>query len=218
MLTLNTGSVCDVCSEDYGARLLPHSIPCGTSFFSRFFSHPSFPSPGHVFCQNCCKKIIEKTSPRLSPSCPFCREPFDSNSIRLIRIDFSPSRWTTPRLKTVALDIPDDTDPSSHDDRILLKPVNRSREEARRLEDKVAKVAVKKCSVEEVSTLHKELTQWLMSDVKSDDQVRVFSFARFSVLSLEARIHPAFLLVPQCCAAARYSYQPSRSLGCHPSV
>ena len=161
------------------------------------------PSPGHVFCQNCCKKIIEKTSPRLSPSCPFCREPFDSNSIRLIRIDFSPSRWTTPRLKTVALDLPDDSDHPSHDDRILLKPVNRSREEARRLEDKVAKVAVKKCSVEEVSTLHKELTQWLMSDVKSDDQVRVFvrsffsaflsAYIQLSSLSLSAALLRAIL-------------------------
>jgi hypothetical protein len=42
--------------------------------------------------------------------------------------------------------------------------------EARRLEDKVAKVAAKKCSVEEVHTLHKELQQWLTSDghLKSD--------------------------------------------------
>jgi hypothetical protein len=46
---------------------------------------------------------------------------------------------------------------------------SRTRAEARRLEDKVAKVAAKKCSVEEVSTLHKELQEWLTSDM--EDQV-----------------------------------------------
>lgn len=45
----------------------------------------------------------------------------------------------------------------------------RTRAEARRLEDKVAKVAAKKCSVEEVSTLHTELQEWLTSEV--EDQV-----------------------------------------------
>lgn len=45
----------------------------------------------------------------------------------------------------------------------------RTRAEARRLEDKVAKVAAKKCSVEEVSTLHKELQEWLT--VEMEDQV-----------------------------------------------
>ena len=45
----------------------------------------------------------------------------------------------------------------------------RFRAEARRLEDRVANVAAKKCSVEEVSTLHKELEEWLTSD--PEDQV-----------------------------------------------
>jgi hypothetical protein len=36
--------------------------------------------------------------------------------------------------------------------------------------------------VEEVSTLHKEVTQWLMSDVKSDDKVRLFSAFFFAPL------------------------------------
>ena len=58
-------------------------------------------------------------------------------------------------------------------ERLLLTEggCSRTRAEARRLEDKVAKVAAKKCSVEEVSTLHKELQEWLTSDVKQDDQV-----------------------------------------------
>lgn len=50
---------------------------------------------------------------------------------------------------------------------------SRSRAEARRLEDKVATVAAKKCSVEEVSSLHKELQEWLTSEVKEDDQVSI---------------------------------------------
>jgi len=46
----------------------------------------------------------------------------------------------------------------------------KARAEARRLEHKVAKVAAKKCSLEEVTTLRKELEDWLQSDVKRDDQ------------------------------------------------
>jgi hypothetical protein len=42
--------------------------------------------------------------------------------------------------------------------------------EARRLEDKVARVAAKKCSVEEVSSLYKELEEWLLAE--KDVQVR----------------------------------------------
>ncbi|KAG5653203.1 hypothetical protein H0H81_001754 [Sphagnurus paluster] len=54
-------------------------------------------------------------------------------------------------------------------ERLLLSDgCSRSRLEARRLEDKVAKVAAKKCSVEEVSKLHRELEAWLTSDVKDD--------------------------------------------------
>jgi hypothetical protein len=53
---------------------------------------------------------------------------------------------------------------------------SRSRADARRLEDKVAKVAAKKCSVEEVSTLHRELQEWLTGEV--NDQVRVARVSR----------------------------------------
>ena len=33
MLTLNPGSSCDVCAEEYGPHCLPHSIPCGKQDF-----------------------------------------------------------------------------------------------------------------------------------------------------------------------------------------
>ncbi|EMD36462.1 hypothetical protein CERSUDRAFT_115479 [Gelatoporia subvermispora B] len=151
MISLSFGSLCDVCAEEYGPHNFPHSIPCG-----------------HVLCVNCCNKIIDKTHPRLSPSCPFCRETFTSDSIRLIRVDFSSSGWLTPRgseAHDAAADI------GSDDDVLLLNPgMLKSRAEVRRLENKVARVAAKKCSVEEVSSLQKELELWLTHDDKHDDQ------------------------------------------------
>ncbi|TFK36283.1 hypothetical protein BDQ12DRAFT_610097 [Crucibulum laeve] len=150
MLTLTPGSACDVCAEEYGSHRLPHSIPCG-----------------HVLCASCCTTIVEKTSARLAPVCPFCRVQFNSDSVRLIRLDFNSSGWSTPRRFP-------HIEPTGHDftsellarktERLLLSEGgSRTRLEARRLEDKVAKVAAKKCSVEEVSALHKELQDWLMS-------------------------------------------------------
>lgn len=173
MLTLSPGSVCDVCAEEYGPHCVPHSIPCG-----------------HVLCSSCCHKIVEKTLPRLQPVCPFCRDHFTSDDVRLIRIDFSASGWATTRRRgglTEALDIADRT-PSRRDDRFpLVEPgFSRSRAGARRLEDKVAKVAAKKCSVEEVSTLHDELQDWLTHDEKPHDQL--------SSLSLSAALLRAILM------------------------
>ena len=173
---------------------------------SKSLLHP-FPlilASGHVFCQNCCKNIIEKTSPRLSPACPFCREPFQSDSIRLIRIDCPPNRWTTKRFKALAPGVPYHNNASHYDDRLFLKPSKMSREEIRHLEDKVAKVALKKCSVEEVSTLHNELTQCLMSDVKHDDQVRLLSC--FCVSHTFLTQLAALLFITQCCAATSHPY------------
>ncbi|KAL1944046.1 hypothetical protein VTO73DRAFT_3864 [Trametes versicolor] len=149
MITLSPGSLCDVCAEEYGAHNLPHSIPCG-----------------HVLCLNCCNNIIKKTPSRLTPACPFCRVQFSSDAIRLIRIDFG-SGWSTPKKTTIEahdhIDI-------GEDDVLLFNPGTvKTRAEARRLESKVAKVAAKKCSVEEVTTLHRELQEWLNSD-KLDEQ------------------------------------------------
>ena len=160
---------------------------------------------GHVFCQYCCKKIIEETSLRLSPACPLCREPFQSDSIRLIRIDCPPSRWTTPKFKALAPDIPDDNGASHNDD----KPSNRSRDETRRLEDKVAKVALKKCSVEEVFTLYNELTRWLMSDVKHDNQVHLF-FRIFFHFSHPTSSSPRCPSVLRCCEPSLQITSPIR--------
>ena len=123
--------------------------------------------PGHVLCLNCCNNIVKKTPARLSPACPFCRVNFTADSARLIRIDFG-SAWSSPKRTTIEaheIDV-------GEDDVLLLKPGSlKTRAEARRLESKVAQVAAKKCSVEEVTTLHKELQDWLSSD-KLDEQVR----------------------------------------------
>lgn len=126
-------------------------------------------------CLHCCNNILEKTSSRSSPSCPFCRVQFTSDTIRLIRIDFGGSGWSTPRRPS---ELNDSGDVGSDDDILLLNPgMLKSRSDVRRLEYKVARVAAKKCSVEEVTTLHKELQQWLTSDVKSEDQVCLSLFS-----------------------------------------
>ena len=141
-------------------------------------SHKTFCPLGHVLCSSCCHKIVEKTLPRLQPVCPFCRDHFTSDDVRLIRIDFSASGWTASRRRgglTEALDIADRSTARREDRFPLVEPsFSRTRAEARRLEDKVAKVAAKKCSVEEVSTLHNELQDWLTHDEKPHDQV-IFS-------------------------------------------
>ncbi|KZT03699.1 uncharacterized protein LAESUDRAFT_728996 [Laetiporus sulphureus 93-53] len=153
MISLKPGSFCDVCAEEYGSHNYPHSMPCG-----------------HVLCLNCCNNILKKTPTRVTPSCPFCRVPFTSDTIRLVRVEFSNSGRSTPARATAdAPDVALDSD----DDVLLLTPssLKDSRAEARRLEYKVAKVAAKKCSVEEVENLHQELKDWLSgsSDVKSHD-------------------------------------------------
>ncbi|RDX54465.1 hypothetical protein OH76DRAFT_1341074 [Lentinus brumalis] len=149
MITLSPGCLCDVCAEEFGSRNLPHTIPCG-----------------HVLCLDCCNNIIKKTPSRLSPVCPFCRVQFTADSVRLIRIDCGSGFVTPKRVTSPAQDHHD----IGEDDVLLFNPGTvKTRAEARRLESKVAQVAAKKCSVEEVTTLHKELQEWLQSD-KLDEQ------------------------------------------------
>ena len=131
------------------------------------------PFLGHVLCLGCCEKIISKTSPRLSPACPFCREAFTRENARVIRIDFPTSGQGTP--KRVVLDAPDIVTDifSRKDDLKLPEPfiTSRSREDVRKLELKVARVAAQKSSVEEVSMLYQELQAWLAAESKGETQV-----------------------------------------------
>ena len=127
---------------------------------------------GHVLCLGCCEKIISKTSPRLSPTCPFCRDPFIRENVRVIRIDFNTSGHAA--LKRATLDAPDIVTDifSRKDDLKLPEPItSRSPEDVRRLEQKVARVAAQKSSVEEVSMLYQELQAWLAAEPKGETQV-----------------------------------------------
>lgn len=145
MLTLSPGSVCDVCAEEYNLHCVPLSIPCG-----------------HIFCWSCCHKIVQKTLPRLQAACPFCSDHFISDDVRLIRINISEIGQVSPRWRDGLTEVlgrsPEDRFP-------LVEPsFSHARAEALRLEDKVAKVATRTCSFEEVSTLYKELEEWLTHD------------------------------------------------------
>ncbi|KAK1229443.1 hypothetical protein PQX77_007491 [Marasmius sp. AFHP31] len=96
--------------------------------------------------------------------------------------------WSTPRRLPVPLETPNYNKINKNDtaaahwakreERLLSEGGgSRVREETRRLEVKVAQVAAKKCSVEEVSTLHQELEDWLNSAVKEADQTPSLSLS-----------------------------------------
>lgn len=127
------------------------------------------PLSGHVLCLNCCKNILEKTNSRATPCCPFCRETFSADGIRIVRVDHTPfsSGWSTPKASHGVHDVIIESDAED-----TLSLGLKSREQAKRLESKVFRVALKKSSVEEVTTLHKELQDWLSSKVKPREQVR----------------------------------------------
>ncbi|KAH6909897.1 hypothetical protein BKA70DRAFT_1425610 [Coprinopsis sp. MPI-PUGE-AT-0042] len=158
MLTIAHGCSCDVCAEEYGPQYLPYSIPCG-----------------HVFCEICCKKIIDKTPARYEPTCPFCREKFDASQMRMIRTDFTSSGWSTPRrVPTVESSNGVNSEALAQETARILSGTRGlapgAQLEVRRLEDKVSKVAMKKCSVEEVSALRKQLEDWLLSQRREEDK------------------------------------------------
>ncbi|KAF8483569.1 hypothetical protein DFH94DRAFT_722745 [Russula ochroleuca] len=165
MLTLEPGSLCEVCADEFGPHNLPHSIPCG-----------------HVLCLTCCNNILEKTSTRLSPVCPFCREQFTRGTVRLIRFDFNgfnsgsstPRRSpTSPRPPLIEDDFPNDLLLKASA-RVFPDPGEARAREARRLESKVARVASKKCSVEEVTALQKEVDRWLTEVTTADASSALF--------------------------------------------
>lgn len=92
----------------------------------------------------------------------------------MIRMDFTTSGWTTPRrLPTVEANYDITSDLLARRTERLLSTtdgLSKSRLGARRLEERVHKVASQKCSVEEVTALHKEITDWLLAE--KEEQVR----------------------------------------------
>jgi hypothetical protein len=86
-------------------------------------------------------------------------------------MDFATSGWSTPRRHPNLESGSDFTgELLAKRTEQLLRSDSRPKSETRRLEDKVAKIAAKKCSVEEVSALQQELENVLKSG--KDEQVR----------------------------------------------
>ena len=149
---------------------------------------------------SCCNNILEKTSSRLSPVCPFCREQFTRGTVRLIRIDFNgpSSGWSTPRRSPNSPRPPLIEDDFPND--LLLKasapafpdPGEARTREGRVLESKVARVASKKCSVEEVTALQQEVDRWL-TEVTVADAVRAPSSSAQSSLLTTSHIQSSAL-------------------------
>src|SRR6266849_4766957 len=160
--------------------IVSHAVHFSFILSRKIFSSwlcPPPPLPGHVLCLNCCNNILEK---RPSTTCPFCREQFTRGTVRLIRFDFNgfnsgsstPRRSpTSPRPPLIEDDFPNDLllKASAH---VFPDPGEARAREARVLESRVARVASKKCSVEEVTALQKEVDRWL-TEVTAADAVRV---------------------------------------------
>jgi hypothetical protein len=162
MLTIDAASACDVCSNAYGPTLLPYSIPCG-----KHLKTPLVPllrrtagMQATIFAEDASTRSARAQRTGMPP----LQRAFDTQSIRLIRVDLSDP---LPPLSYDNFPISDETD-SDLSDR-ARSPWNydaRIRDEARILELKVAKAASTKCTFDEVSDLHKEIQDWLLTDVR----------------------------------------------------
>ena len=180
--------------------------------FKPNFSEFLYIFAGHVLCASCCTNIVEKTSPRLSPVCPFCREQFTNDSLRLIRMDFTTSGWSTPR-RFPALETFNDlnTEILQRKTERVLNSDGSKTFEVRRLEDKVGRVAAKKCSVEEVSSLYKELEEWLLAE--KNEQVRPIDSMISPVTPPRQFLFLDLIAFPQRVPSARYSHEPLSPFG-----
>lgn len=119
MLSLGSGSVCDVCLEPFGRnQKAPCSIQCG-----------------HVFCVECVHSLIDHGTAAHSillsysclnhiarPTCPLCRVHFEARSVIKLHIDVDSAR----------------SSPSSASQAI---PTGAAEQEARRLQEAIASVA-----------------------------------------------------------------------------
>ncbi|KAI5825684.1 hypothetical protein K523DRAFT_396918 [Schizophyllum commune Tattone D] len=193
MITLLPGSTCDIGAEEFSAHRPPYTLPCG-----------------HVLCRACCDAIVEKSPPRLEPVCPFCREAFKASDPRVVRVDWA----AMPRSQSVAPPINDNpTRIPSLSGNIWKEHSHpsdnsRGRPEARQLEDKVAKLAATKTSVEAIQNLLADLDHWLLH-AKRDSSVSAHKFPFISIVSDKFAVHVA---VPVGGTVARHSYEPSGPL------
>ncbi|KAH7098881.1 hypothetical protein BKA62DRAFT_335651 [Auriculariales sp. MPI-PUGE-AT-0066] len=164
MLVLSSESACDICAEPYSQESLPHSIPCG-----------------HTFCSPCLHKVVKGVASQWAPrtnasscGCPLCREPFNAPDIRRIRIDAAPSSSPPyPQVLPYPNYFPAASIPGSKSAAFGKTPIDedaldagantddRITSEAKRLEQRVADAAKRRCTFEEISALHREVQQWL---------------------------------------------------------
>ncbi|TEB30924.1 hypothetical protein FA13DRAFT_1630185 [Coprinellus micaceus] len=109
MLVAGPNSVCDVCLEPFGCDgKAPCSISCG-----------------HVFCVDCLDRVTK-------PSCPLCRNYFDSRATIKLHLDLDTVKPLSPSSNATDLD---------HD------------EDARRLRDAINRVTKEGCSESQIRQL-----------------------------------------------------------------
>ncbi|KAJ6464812.1 hypothetical protein DFH09DRAFT_957634 [Mycena vulgaris] len=171
MLSLGPGSACDVCLEPFGAELkAPSSIPCG-----------------HVFCVECDDLRSLPHSPLICPLLTILQTIGAKGDISLAA---GGEGWSTPRrLPNIEANPPDFISDAWSKRLMLADGCSRTRQDVRRLEAKVAEVATKKCSVEEVTTLHKELQEWLTSDARSQTSSLTLSAALLRAILMNHVAH-----------------------------
>jgi len=125
-------------------------------------------------------------------------------------MDFTTSGWSTPRRFPAVETFNDfNTEILQRKTERVLNSDGSKTFEVRRLEDKVARVAAKKCSVEEVSSLYKELEEWLLAE--KNEQVGLIDSM---ILPLNKQIFFSDLIAfPQRGPPARYSHEPLSPFG-----
>ncbi|KAH9072958.1 hypothetical protein EDB83DRAFT_2313078 [Lactarius deliciosus] len=126
MLTLEPGSLCDVCADEFSPRNLPHCIPCVQ--FASFVLTSTDPAAAGA--------PQEEAPIALGP--PLIEDDFPNDLL----------------LKASAPNYSDFGEARARDGRVL--------------ESKVARVASKKCSVEEVTALQQEVDRWLTEVTAAD--------------------------------------------------
>jgi len=124
-------------------------------------------------------------------------------------MDFTTSGWSTPR-RVPVMDTFNNFNPevlqrkTAH----LSNGSSKTRIEVRRLEDKVAKAAAKKCSVEEVAALYRELEEFLVND--KEEFVRFFFVSLFCYPTLPyARRLSPFVIHPSHSSMTRLTKKKS---------
>jgi phage FluMu gp28-like protein len=110
--------------------------------------------------------------------CPFCRLNFASDGIRKLRLDLNASLSgpSTPSARLASVEANEDVRGVLKEDGMPKTDRDRAslRSDARHLEDRVARIAAKRCSVNEVTAVLKDVDACLRAWDASDEQVSTF--------------------------------------------